>query len=84
MKALLQLISEDNGGLSSTRVVMFFILAWALIPSSLVYIHTGVPQKIDLDTVLLVVGWGGVKVAQKGREQKVEPVTEWADPNTPC
>ena len=73
MNAIKEILSDNDGSLSTIRLVVLAIVAAVLGNWVYLTIHTGQQQTLDWSSITLVLGAMGVKVAQKPFEISASP-----------
>lgn len=66
---MFDMFKENNGGVSSVRVIAFMIVAAVLFVWVSVSLKTWTIQPLDMNTVVMVLGSLGAKVGQKFAEK---------------
>lgn len=70
MSGLVEFLQEDNGGLSSMRIIVLLIVIVVLINWTWINIKTGDLTPMNWDGVMLIIGPLMAKAWQKGKEAK--------------
>ena len=66
---MFDVFKENNGGVSSVRVIAFMIVTAVLFVWVSVSLKTWTIQPLDMNTVVMVLGSLGAKVGQKFAEK---------------
>jgi hypothetical protein len=75
VNALKEILSENDGSLSYSRIASAAILIFVLAKNLMLTAHTGVAQPLDWTEITAVLGSLGLKVLQKPFEQPAAPTT---------
>lgn len=68
MSNILSFLNDDDGNQSSMRIIVFLIIACVLFNWTFLTVKTGAWIKLDIESIMMVLGSMGFKAVQKNIE----------------